>query len=1017
MKNIIQLVLLVSLFSLNAKGAFVQINNLSGTAAYGSLTATVTSTGSVTTWSSWCATSFGTSFWAGNGIGTPGSYTFTLNHPVYSLKVLSYALNGGPTGTGEYLKMTVNGAFHPLTATEMTSYSDCGSGAGPCYLSAGLLYGPAGSSSDYNGGDFVITTCGGISSFDIYCDGSLEGVTYYVFVDTTFGGCFGATNNGPICFGDTLKLNATGGDSTLPYTWFGPGGYTSTTRNPVIPNSTFADSGTFFVVQTTLTGIHDTAWTHVVIKPVPVISASNNGPLCPLSGIPLNLTSTPFVAGETFSWSGPSGFTSALQNPSISPFSAADSGTYTVIVNLNGCKDTATTHVKLFCFSATNNSAICLGDTLKLMAQNGDSTLPYLWHGPGGITITGQNPVIPHATLAYSGLFFVVQVIGGINDTAWTTVLIKPLPTVVLGSNSPLCTGTFSTLNLTASYFAAGETFAWTGPNGFSSALQNPTVPGYTFPDTGWYHVVTTLNGCSDSAQTYTILAPIPPAPPITGKSPYCFNDAFVPFNVTGTGILWYTNPVSGTGVATPLSINTSVVGTTTYWVTQTILGCVSSWDSVTVTVLPQILPSFTYAIHRGCTFDTVYFNNTSANASLYFWSFGDNATSTAFSTMHLYPASYPYTVPNCFAGTVTLLDSNGYCSAPTSQNINTSHPIQAFYRPSPDTICLGGTITFVDSSSPIGLAHLWSFGDGFTDNTIGSVPHTYNTPGVLPTKLVVTDSIGCKDSIAYNVAVITFYINSNPTDTTLCQTIPFPLAHVDFVNFQETFAFTHTWTPAAGFPTGGLSNDTAETPMFFGFGNYEYILTDTLQPYKCIAHDTIRIHSILGAKFTNYTPTTTIKYGSSLQLNSDNEVFYTWLPNDGTIDNPNISNPIVTPATTTTYTVFGRDNYGCLDSVNITVIVDSTVYEFLPAGFSPNGDGLNDVFRPWGLTYQKMVEFRVFNRWGQQVFYSSNKENGWDGRFNGVPQDIGTYYYEVIFERPDDKQNIMYKGEVTLIR
>jgi gliding motility-associated-like protein len=178
-----------------------------------------------------------------------------------------------------------------------------------------------------------------------------------------------------------------------------------------------------------------------------------------------------------------------------------------------------------------------------------------------------------------------------------------------------------------------------------------------------------------------------------------------------------------------------------------------------------------------------------------------------------------------------------------------------------------------------------------------------------------------------------------------------------------------------------------------------------------------VNIHSILGAKLMNVTGGTTIKYGDKLQLYSSNELKYMWTPNDGTLTNNNINNPVASPSVTTTYTVFGMDKYGCLDSASLTIIVDSTMNEFVPSGFTPNGDGLNDIFRPTFLKYQKLVEFSVYNRWGQKVFSTSNKDEGWDGAFNSQPQDMGVYFYNIIVSRAGYSNNQIYKGEVTLIR
>ena len=121
-------------------------------------------------------------------------------------------------------------------------------------------------------------------------------------------------------------------------------------------------------------------------------------------------------------------------------------------------------------------------------------------------------------------------------------------------------------------------------------------------------------------------------------------------------------------------------------------------------------------------------------------------------------------------------------------------------------------------------------------------------------------------------------------------------------------------------------------------------------------------------------------------------------------------------PLESTTYAVYGYDKHGCLDSAYVIVKVDSSMLENIPSGFTPNGDGLNDIFRPVGIQYQNLVDFRVYNRLGQQVFYSNSYKNGWDGTFNGSPQDMGVYNYVIILANPDGTNKI-YKGDVTLIR
>ena len=153
------------------------------------------------------------------------------------------------------------------------------------------------------------------------------------------------------------------------------------------------------------------------------------------------------------------------------------------------------------------------------------------------------------------------------------------------------------------------------------------------------------------------------------------------------------------------------------------------------------------------------------------------------------------------------------------------------------------------------------------------------------------------------------------------------------------------------------------------------------------------------------------------MQLSVQGAYTYYWTPNNGTLDNPNINNPVATPTDTmTVYRVVGSTLYGCKDTAYITVRVDQFTTDNIPTAFTPNGDGTNDVFRVAGLRFQKLVDFRIYNRWGLEVFTTSDPKQGWDGTYQGEPQDMGVYNYQVIISYPDSKQK-GYKGTVTLIR
>ena len=159
----------------------------------------------------------------------------------------------------------------------------------------------------------------------------------------------------------------------------------------------------------------------------------------------------------------------------------------------------------------------------------------------------------------------------------------------------------------------------------------------------------------------------------------------------------------------------------------------------------------------------------------------------------------------------------------------------------------------------------------------------------------------------------------------------------------------------------------------------------------------------------------TTIAYGRSLQLFVTGASNYTWTP-VGSLNDPNSPAPIATPLTTTNYIVTGMDSNGCVSRDTVLVIVDYRDNLLIPTGFTPNGDGRNDIFKIVNASFQRLMEFRVFNRWGQEIFSTNDIMAGWDGKWKGVPQDMGAYQYLIRVAYPDGNVET-YKGDVSLIK
>lgn len=215
------------------------------------------------------------------------------------------------------------------------------------------------------------------------------------------------------------------------------------------------------------------------------------------AGNTINLSAT---GGSNFSWAGPSGsnFSSTAQNPSFTGSSISYSGLYTVTVSNANCPLTATATVSVQVNAnavptASSNSPVCIGNTIQLFANGGNS---YNWAGPVGFTSTQQNPSRASATATMTGIYS-VTVISTAGCSAMTTVsvgLINPAAQGVLSSNSPVCVGLMIDLKTTV----YAPSYTWQGPGGWSSNLKDPSRGAVTAQMAGVYTLaVKGTGGCS----------------------------------------------------------------------------------------------------------------------------------------------------------------------------------------------------------------------------------------------------------------------------------------------------------------------------------------------------------------------------------------------------------------------------------------------------------------------------------------------------------------------------------------
>lgn len=231
-----------------------------------------------------------------------------------------------------------------------------------------------------------------------------------------------------------------------------------------------------------------------------------------------------------------------------------------------------------------------------------------------------------------------------------------------------------------------------------------------------------------------------------------------------------------------------------------------------------------------------------------------------------------------------------------------------------------------------------------------------------------------------------------------------------DTVQLHATGGVTYLWSPASG-----LSDPASADPLASPLTTTTYTVKETTA--SCATSDSVLIT-------VNPLPVTTAgksndidcRYSSST-LSASGGGTYSWSPGSS-LDDPASPRPVAIPVNTTTYFVQVTDINGCTskDSVTLSVKTGGDGTYYIPNAFTPNSDGLNDCFgiKNWGNITD--LEFSIYNRWGQRIFFTTNPAVCWDGTVGGIKQNPGAFVYMIRAKSPC-RGEIFRKGTVLVIR
>ena len=330
------------------------------------------------------------------------------------------------------------------------------------------------------------------------------------------------------------------------------------------------------------------------------------------------------------------------------------------------------------------------------------------------------------------------------------------------------------------------------------------------------------------------------------------------------------------------------------------------------------------------------------------------------------------------------------------------------------DTICAGSSTTITANG---GNVYNWTPNYNINDPSI-IAPSVSPDTSLFYTVVITDSTVGCllTDSVFVKVSPMP---EPSFTNSVVCERYP-----TDFVGSNllgDSLIVSWQWD----FGDGATYDSISYSHIYATPGNYNVNLTAT-DSFGC-QNSVMATVNVLAAPLANFeTSDNSYQYVINtpinfIDLSSGANQFY-WNFDNGDMDSTNI-NPTYTYAVGGNYlvslTIMGSN--GCPNMIEKLVEVLTDPVLDLAMGFTPNSDGVNDVLYPLSLGFnpdnsENEFKFRVYNRWGKMLFESTEPNQGWDGTFNGVEQELGVYMYYMELKTVDGKY-LIKKGDVTLIR
>lgn len=839
-------------------------------------------------------------------------------------------------------------------------------------------------------------------------------------------------NDTIICEGTSIQLSANGG---IIYTWYPAvgllsGNTSSPTFTPPTPMYYYVDVVTDFGCEFT-----DSIYIDFYTDSTTII---NDTSICINDNMDLFAS-----GGGTYFWLPTTHLNNPLiANPIASPL--VDTRYYLDVVSLNGCllRDSMFLTVHNDSHTIISDTSVCFEDSIQLFSTGGGT---YSWSPATGLSATSiANPIAsPAVTTTYY-----LSIISGPNTCPIydsVTIIIYNDP-ISINNDTTICEGLSIGLIATG-----GGSYNWspsaTLNNGsIANPIATPTSP------TNYMVDITTINGCFKNDSIYVNF--FTDTMTIINDTSICIGDSITLLS-SGGGVYSWSSSVglNNSNISSPKA---SPSLSTRYIVEVTTPNGCLLLDSMQLTVFDD--PHTIMIDTAICLGDSIQL--LSSGGGTYSWTPSNGLNNPNVSN----PLASPSNTTNY---TLNIESPNGCPLFDSLILVVYNYPISTS---NDTTICIGNSANL---NATGGTAYLWQPASNLNN---ANISNPIATPTITTIYYVsITTPSGCVKQDAVRV-----FVDANtptPTisnDTAICfgdtillvaggaskyEWIPYtglsnPLGSstLAYPSLSTTYVveysnacglFYDSVTVIVNTISASVSPNImvcrGETIALNAFGGNTYLWNNDLsilshldsssiivRPYEPITYyvlvqNTFGCADYIGVSVNFYPDPVVdagddmvINHGSSLVLSpSGSNGSYAWTPSDS-LSCYNCKNPTASPKENTLYTVTLTDKNGCVVSDSVMIYIDGIL--FIPNSFSPDDDGVNDLFLAKGENIDRFTLW-IFNRWGQLLFQTNDINKGWDGKYKDKVSKTDTYVWKVKYTHILTGEKSEKIGHVNLLR